>query len=81
MRLIRDYRFRQWLYGVLSALLVVFVGYGLISPEQQENISEVIIAVLNLSGAAGLALASVKAETVSSDKRKKGKHVADADEL
>lgn len=81
MRLIRDYRFRQWLYAVLSALLTMLAGYGLLSPESQENITEVISAVLNIGGAAGLALASAKAETASSDTREKGKHVADDTEL
>lgn len=77
MKMIRDYRVRQWLYGVLSALLVLLTGYGLVSAEHKENIDAVLTAVLNLGGAAGLALATAKADIVTSDFKNRGRHVAE----
>lgn len=51
MNFIQDYKVRRWLYGIATAVLVILGGYGIISAQEQENFSQLIIAILNLGGA------------------------------
>lgn len=67
MNFLTDFKFRQWLYGVLAAVLVVLAGYGFLTAEEQENILNLVMAILNLGGSAGFVLASVNARPSKHD--------------
>lgn len=59
MNILKDYKFRQWLYGIAAALLVLLGGYGFFTAEEQQNILSLVTAVLNLGGVVALSLVGV----------------------
>lgn len=67
MSFIKDYKARQWLYGVAAAVMVLLGGYGIFSAEEQQNILSLITAVLNLGGAAAFGLAANKSQPANTD--------------
>ena len=67
MNFIHDPKIRQWIYGVAAAVLVLLAGYGFFTAEEQENILNVIVAVLNLGGSAGFVLAGANARPSERD--------------
>ena len=67
MSILRDYKFRQWLYGIVAAVLVLLGGYGIFSAEEQQNILALVTSILNLGGAAALSLAGANARPSSQD--------------
>lgn len=74
MKLIENYKFRQWLYGVLAALFVVLGGYGFLSAEEQDNYLQLAVAVLNIGGSAGFGLAASRTNPPE-EPPTRGKHV------
>lgn len=64
---VQNLTFRKWLYGVLMALLVFFASQGTITAVQQENLGNLINAILLAAPAAGFALAIRKVEPAASD--------------
>ena len=67
MSIFQDYKFRQWLYGIAAAVLVLLGGYGFFTAEEQQNILTLITAILNLGGAAALSLAGANARPSAQD--------------
>lgn len=67
MHILHDYKFRQWLYGIAAAVLVLLGGYGIFSAEEQQNILSLITSILNLGGAAALSLAGANARPSAHD--------------
>lgn len=67
MKIFQDYRFRQWIYGIIAAALAIMVGYGFITSEQTELWMKLAEAVLELVPSAALTLAATKAEPANSD--------------
>lgn len=65
---IKDYKFRQWLYGVLVAVFAVLAGYGFVTAEESQNYLNLVTAFLNLGGAGAFALAANKAKPAGTDK-------------
>lgn len=65
-----DFHKRQWLYGVLAAILALLAVYGLVTIEQQEMILAIIMAVLNLGGSAGFILANRNSRPSKLDEEK-----------
>lgn len=51
MKFIEDYKVRRWLYGIATAVLVILGGYGIISAQEQENFTQLVVALLNIGGA------------------------------
>lgn len=79
---IKDYKFRQWLYGVLVAVFAVLAGYGFITAEESQNYLNLVTAFLNLGGAGAFALAANKAKPAESDTvEPRGKYGDYADEI
>lgn len=74
MNKLRDFKFRQWLYGVLAAVLVLLGGYGLFSSEEQVNILAVLEALLHLAPAAGFGIAASNARPSATDEVLQGTH-------
>lgn len=75
MNLIHDYKFRQWIYGVAAAVLALLAGYGFFSVEEQQNILDVVAAVLNLAGSGAFVLAGTNARPSEQDEiSARGKH-------
>ena len=72
MNKLRDFKFRQWLYGVFAAVLVLLAGYGLITAEEQINILAVLEALLHLAPAAGFGLAASNARPSATDEALQG---------
>lgn len=67
MNLIHDHKFRQWIYGIAAAVLVLLAGYGFITAEEQDNILNVVTAVLNLAGSSAFVLAGANARPSERD--------------
>lgn len=67
MNLIHDHKFRQWIYGIAAAVLVLLAGYGFVTAEEQQNILNVIMAVLNLAGSGAFVLAGANARPSERD--------------
>lgn len=57
----KDFKFRQWLYGVIAAGFLVASGYGLIANDQVNLWLRFAEASLNLIPVAGLTLAAANA--------------------
>lgn len=61
MKFIQDYKTRQWLYGVFTAILVVLGGYNVVDAATSANLAALAAAVLNLGAASVTSLAASKA--------------------
>lgn len=56
--IINNMAFRQWMYRVATAVLVVLAGAGVIGAVEQENFGLLAAAVLNVGGGVVTAIAS-----------------------
>lgn len=63
----KDYKVRQWIYGIIAAGFAVLAGYGIITSDQIDNWLKLAEATLNLVPAAALTLAAAKAKPANSD--------------
>lgn len=69
-KFILNYKFRQWVYGVLIAILGVLAGFNLFDAATHENLETLIAAIVNIGGAAGFVVASRNARPSSLDDKK-----------
>lgn len=67
MEIIKDYKVRQWIYGIIAAGFAVLAGYGIITSDQSDSWLKLAEAALNLVPAAALTLAAAKAKPAVSD--------------
>lgn len=75
MQFLHDYKVRQWLYGIATAVLVVLGGYGIFPAQEQENLTQLIVAILNLGGAGATILAGSNSRpSARDDEATKGKY-------
>lgn len=69
-KIILDHKFRQWLYGVLIAILAVLAGFNLFDAATHENLQALVGAIVNIGGASGFALAARNARPSAQDDKK-----------
>lgn len=67
MEIIKDYKVRQWIYGIIAAGFAVLAGYGIITSDQSDSWLKLAEAALNLVPAAALTLAAAKAKPAVTD--------------
>lgn len=68
MDFFKDFKHRQWVYGVIVAGITIAVGYGFITSEQAELWVRLAESLLALVPAGALVLAAAKAKPAATDK-------------
>lgn len=67
MDFLKNFKNRQWLYGIVVAGIAIAVGYGFVTSDQADLWIRLVEAVLSLIPAGALALAASKAKPAATD--------------